>query len=73
MTEPKKVIISPSRQSIFTFKRKLKLLIGKNSNLTAIELVQKLNLVLRGWVSYFSVSICAKILSEIDNYVYQRL
>ena len=73
MTNSKKVIISPSRQNVISFKRKLKIIIGKNSNLTAIELLQKLNPVLRGWARYFSVSISAKILSEIDNYVYRRL
>ena len=73
MTNSKKVIVSPSRQNVISFKRKLKILIGKNSNLTAIELLQKLNPVLRGWARYFSVSISAKILSEIDNYVYRRL
>ena len=69
----KKVIISPSRQNIINFKRKLKNVIDKNSNLTAIELLQKLNPILRGWAMYFSISICAKILSEIDNYIYRRL
>lgn len=73
ITSSKKVIISPSRQNVISFKRKLKIMIGKNSNLTAIELLQKLNPVLRGWARYFSVSISAKILSEIDNYVYRRL
>lgn len=73
MTHSKKVIISPSRQNVISFKKKLKILIGKNSNSTAIELLQKLNPVLRGWARYFSVSISAKILSEIDNYVYRRL
>jgi RNA-directed DNA polymerase len=73
MTNSKKVIISPSRQNVISVKRKLKVLIGKNSNITAIELLQKLNPVLRGWARYFSVSISAKILSEIDNYVYRRL
>lgn len=73
MTNSRKVIISPSRQNVISFKKKLKTLINKNSNLTAIELLQKLNPVLRGWARYFSVSISAKILSEIDNYVYRRL
>jgi RNA-directed DNA polymerase len=73
MTNSKKVIISPSRQNIISFKRKLKVLITKNSNLTAIELLQKLNPVLRGWARYFAVSISAKIFAEIDNYVYRRL
>lgn len=73
MTQSKKVIISPNRQNVINFKRKLKVIINKNSNLTAIELIQKINPILRGWIMYFSVSVCAKILSEIDNYVYRRL
>jgi len=73
MTGKKKVIIHPSRENVIGFKRKLKVLIGKNTNLTAIELLNKLNPVLRGWARYFSVSVCAKILNEIDNYVYRRL
>ena len=73
MTGKKKVIIHPSRENVIGFKRKLKVLIGKNTNLTAIELLNKLNPVLRGWARYFSVSVCAKILNEIDNYVYKRL
>lgn len=73
MINSKKVIISPSRQNIISFKRKLKSFISKYINLTAIELLQKLNPILRGWARYFSVSISAKILSEIDNYVYRRL
>lgn len=73
MTNKKKVVIYPSRENIIGFKRKLKVLIGKNTNLTAIELLNKLNPVLRGWARYFAVSVCAKILNEIDNYVYRRL
>jgi RNA-directed DNA polymerase len=73
MTNCKKVIISPSRQNVLSFKKKLKTLISKNSNLTAIELLQKLNPILRNWATYFSMSISEKIFSEIDNYVYRRL
>ena len=73
MTNKKKVVIYPSTENIIGFKRKLKVLIGKNTNLTAIELLNKLNPVLRGWARYFAVSVCAKILNEIDNYVYRRL
>jgi len=73
MTGKKKVVIYPSKENIIGFKRKLKVLIGKNTNITAIELLNKLNPVLRGWARYFAVSVSAKILSEIDNYVYRRL
>jgi RNA-directed DNA polymerase len=73
MTGNKKVIIYPSRENTIGFKRKLKVLIEKNTNITAIELLNKLNPVLRVWARYFAVSVCAKILNEIDNYVYRRL
>lgn len=49
MTSKKKVVIYPNRENIIGFKRKLKVLIGKNTNITAIELLNKLNPVLRGW------------------------
>lgn len=68
-----KVIISPNRQSVISFKNKLKFFIEKNSNLSAMELLQKLNPILRGWARYFFVSTSTKIFSEIDNYVYRRL
>jgi RNA-directed DNA polymerase len=73
MTNKKKVIISPSRKNVIAFKKNLKILIGKSTNISAMELVQKLNPILRGWARYFSISVCAKILSEIDNYIYHRL
>lgn len=73
MTGKKKVLIYPSRENIINFKRKLKVLIKKNTNLTAIELLNRLNPVLRGWARSFAVFVCAKILNEIDNYVYRRL
>jgi RNA-directed DNA polymerase len=73
MTNSAKVIISPRRKNVLAFKRKIKKLIGKNTNLTAIQLLQKLNPVIQGWATYFSISICAKILNEIDNYIYKRL
>ena len=42
--------------------------ISKNSNLTAIELLQKLNTILRSWARYFSVSIniCLSYFFHID-------
>jgi RNA-directed DNA polymerase len=73
MTGKKKVLIYPSKENIIGFKRKLKVLIGKNINLTAIELLNKLNPILRRWAKSFAVFVCAKILNEIDNYVYRRL
>lgn len=47
MTTFAQVIISPSRKSTIAFKKKLKKLISKNSNLTALQLLQKLNPILR--------------------------
>jgi len=68
-----KIIISPSRENIIIFKRKLNKLIRKSKNVTAIQLLQKLNFILRGWAMYFSISVCTKILNEVDNYIYKNL
>jgi len=73
MTGKKKVVIHPSRENIIAFKRKLKSIIRKMTNNTAIELLNKLNPILRVWTRYFAISVCAKIFSEIDNHVYKRL
>jgi RNA-directed DNA polymerase len=75
-TNKKKILsvnISPSRRNVIVFKRELKIMLSKNSNLTAVELLQKLNPILRCWAMYFSVSGCESVLLEIDNYVYKCL
>jgi hypothetical protein len=47
MKNSKKMTINFSQQNILSLKKKLKTLISKNSNLTAMELLQKLNSILQ--------------------------
>jgi hypothetical protein len=68
-----KIIIYPSRKNVIVLKKKLRSFINKASNVTAIQLLQKLNLVLRKWTAHFAISACANILNEIDNYVHKCL
>jgi len=68
-----RTLVHPSRESILTFRRKLRPIINRNRNLSAIQLISKLNPILRKWEGYFGIGQCAKILSEVDNYIYRRL
>lgn len=68
-----KILIYPSRERVFDFKKKIKGVIKKSYNLSAMELVIKLNPIIRRWCNYFDYNLSAKILSRLDNYVYKRL
>lgn len=68
-----KVLIRPERSKVLNFKHKLKSTINECKNNTAIELISKLNPILRGWGSYYGLGQSAKILAHIDNYVYRRI
>lgn len=67
------IIIRPSQKKFFALKKKLKILISKNNNLTAIELLEQINPILQCWIRYFSLFNNKKIFYKIDEYVYQRL
>ncbi len=67
-----KLTIKPSRDKVISFKRKLNKIFSKSRNLTSIELVSLLNPLLRGWSYYYGLGFSAKILSQIDNYIYRK-
>lgn len=48
ITDKEKVLVFPSRTKVIEFKRKLKKVIVSSQNLTAYELIKKLNPMLRG-------------------------
>lgn len=68
-----KCLIYPSRENVVLIRHKLKVLINKSKNLSAMELIARLNPIISGWVNYFGLGVCTKVLCEIDNYVYRRL
>lgn len=68
-----KVFIYPMRKKLKEIKRKLKEVINRNKNISAYQLIKIINPIIQGWASHFSLNICAKTLSHLDNYIYKRL
>jgi len=52
----KKINLYPSLESLLEVKNKLRTILISSQNLTAYELISKLNPVIKGWCSYFCLS-----------------
>lgn len=68
-----KLFVYPNRDKFKNFKKKIKETIENSKNISAYELIKKLNPLITGWTNYFGLSICAKTLSHLDNYIYRRI
>jgi RNA-directed DNA polymerase len=73
LLEDAKLFVYPDRVKFINFKNKIKTVISESKNLTAYELIKKLNPLITGWTNYYGLSICAKTLAHLDNYIYRRL
>lgn len=67
-----KLLITPSKEAVKAFTRRLKAewlsLIGHNANVV----VGRLNPILKGWGYYFRHSVASKVFSDIDHKMFQR-
>lgn len=68
-----KLFVYPNRDKFKNFKKKIKETIDNSRNISAYELIKKINPLITGWTNYFGFSICAKTLSHLDNYIYRRI
>lgn len=68
-----KLQITPSQTSMKAIKAKIKEICKSSGQLTARELIDRLNPVLRGWANYHRHAICNESFGKIDNYVWIRL
>jgi RNA-directed DNA polymerase len=73
LTTKEKLFIYPNRDKFIAIKQKIKSIISASVNLSAYQLIKRLNPVIIGWANYFSLCICAKTLSHLDNYIYRRI
>lgn len=67
----KHISIHPKR--LKKFKQKIKELTPRNHGMSLGEMIKRLNPVLRGWVNYFRVSNCKKVLERLMEWVRRRL
>ena len=63
----------PHKDSIASFKRKLKRLTSRSWPITMDERIQRLNWVIRGWVNYFRIGKMKTQLEKIDEHLRTRM
>lgn len=68
-----KTLIKPSKDAIKNQVRKLGDYIRKNRNISQEKLIDALNLIIRGWTSYYSTVVSSRIFGSIDNILFKQL
>jgi RNA-directed DNA polymerase len=69
-----KLIVKPSKESIKRVVRKLSEVILKESKAsTQVELIRRLNLIIRGWTNYHKHTVASKAFSNVNNTLYLLL
>ena len=65
----------PSAKSVKAFKAKIKSFLGKRSilNWNIEDVVQHINPVITGWMNYYKYGNSARIFSQLDNYLHERM
>jgi len=68
-----KLIIRPSKESVQSFKEKIKAIINENRGIPAHALIRILNPVIRGWSNYHK-GICSKrIFNRVGSFIWWQL
>ena len=68
-----RTLIYPHPSKFKKIKKELTLKIKNSKNLSASELVIRLNPIIRQWVNYYSLGHSARMLNLIDRHLYKRL
>jgi RNA-directed DNA polymerase len=68
-----KLLIKPAKKNVKTFYRKVAETIGANKTVKQVDLIRKLNPMLRGWAQYHHPVVAKQAYSRMDSLVYKRL
>ncbi|HEY3411721.1 MAG TPA: group II intron reverse transcriptase/maturase [Armatimonadota bacterium] len=68
-----KTIIRPSKKSIASFLTKIKQVIKAYQQASAVDLVRKLNPMIKGWANYHRHACSKKTFSYVDNQIFRWL
>lgn len=69
-----KLIVKPSKDSVKQVVRKLSnIILGESKASTQVDLIRRLNLVIRGWSNYHKHTIASKTFSNVNNTIYLLL
>jgi RNA-directed DNA polymerase len=65
-----KTIIQPAKKNIAAFLSKVRLLINSHKQVSAAELIDRLNPLIRGWANYHRHVCSKKTFSDVDNQIH---
>ena len=68
-----KLLIRPSRESVQSFKNKIKAIIKRNRGIPAYALIGLLNPVIRGWSNYHKGSCAKSTFSKLEAFIFFQL
>jgi RNA-directed DNA polymerase len=66
-----KMLIKPSKKNVHAFLEKVQGVMNKQRNVRTIELIKKLNPIIRGWAMYHRHVVSKRIFSSIDHAIFQ--
>jgi RNA-directed DNA polymerase len=68
-----KLLIKPSKDSIKSILAKIREIIKSNKAVKAIDLIEMLNPVIRGWANYYRHVVSKKIFNRIDHLIFKSI
>jgi RNA-directed DNA polymerase len=68
-----KLLIKPSKRSVKTFLAKIQETIDKSGNMTAGDLIRRLNQQIKGWTMYHRFAVSKRIFSAVDDRIFWKL
>ncbi len=68
-----KLLITPSKENVKGFLRKMRKIVGTNKATGQADLIQELNPVIRGWANYHKHAVSTKTFSDVEHAVWQKL
>lgn len=67
----RKLLIKPSKSSIASVKKNIKEIVAANKAAKTVNLIGKLNLIIRGWANYYRHVVSQQIFDKIDHAIWK--
>ena len=68
-----KILIKPSKRSVKTFLAKIQETIDNSGDMTAGDLIRRLNQQIKGWTMYHRYAVSKRTFAAVDNRIFGKL